>query len=165
MALQPFEIDVPAAILDDLHRRLTELRWPSDTTEAALSDSGSGPTGLSRYWLQALTTYWRDDFDWDAQQAALNRFPQVQVDLGGQLMHAVHVQVAGPNPLPLLLRHGWPSSFVEFTKVIARLTDLAAFGEDVQDAFTVVVPSLLATFSLLHCQPATAAASFRCTPI
>jgi pimeloyl-ACP methyl ester carboxylesterase len=142
MGVRRFEIDVAAPILDDLHRRLTELRWPTDATVDALSDVGSGPTGLSRDWLQALTTYWRSGFDWRAQQATLNSFTQVQVDLGDQIVHAVHVPGRGPHPLPLLLCHGWPSSFVEFTKVIPRLTDPAAFGEDPRDAFTVVVPSL-----------------------
>ena len=47
-----------------------------------------------------------------------------------------------PNPLPLLLMHGWPGSVFEFLELIPRLTDPARFGGDPADAFTVVAPSL-----------------------
>jgi pimeloyl-ACP methyl ester carboxylesterase len=48
----------------------------------------------------------------------------------------------GPNPIPLLLLHGWPGSVFEFLEIIPRLTDPARFGGDARDAFTVVAPSL-----------------------
>ena len=43
-------------------------------------------------------------------------------------------------PLPLLLIHGWPGSFVEFVDLIGPLTDPAAHGGDPADAFHVVHP-------------------------
>jgi microsomal epoxide hydrolase len=48
----------------------------------------------------------------------------------------------GPQPLPLLLSHGWPGSIVEFEALIPRLTDPGRFGGDPADAFTIVAPSL-----------------------
>ena len=47
-----------------------------------------------------------------------------------------------PDPLPLLLSHGWPGSVWEFNQLLPRLTDPARFGADPADAFTVVAPSL-----------------------
>jgi microsomal epoxide hydrolase len=44
--------------------------------------------------------------------------------------------------MPLLLTHGWPSSFADFRKIIPMLTDPASFGADPRDAFTVVAPSM-----------------------
>ena len=44
--------------------------------------------------------------------------------------------------MPLLLSHGWPSTFLEFSKIIPLLTDPASFGGKAEDAFEVIVPSL-----------------------
>jgi microsomal epoxide hydrolase len=141
MAVQRFTIDVPQAVLDDLADRLARLRWPDEAVLSALG-AEAGSLGLPAPWLRDLMRDWRDRFDWRAQERALNELPQVRVDLDGDLVHAVHVPGRGPDPVPLLLCHGWPSSFVEFTKVIPRLTDPASFGGSEADAFTVVAPSL-----------------------
>ena len=86
--------------------------------------------------------YWRDGFDWRAQEARLNSFPQYKVSLQGIDLHFMHVLGNGPDPHPLLLSHGWPGSVFEFLELIPRLTDPDRFGADPADAFTVVVPSL-----------------------
>jgi pimeloyl-ACP methyl ester carboxylesterase len=53
------------------------------------------------------------------------------------------VRAAGGRPaLPLILTHGWPSSFVEMLPLVPLLTDPARFGGDPADAFDVVIPSL-----------------------
>jgi pimeloyl-ACP methyl ester carboxylesterase len=81
-------------------------------------------------------------FDWRAQEAALNAFPQFKVALHGIDLHFLHVEGKGPAPFPLLLSHGWPGSVFEFLDILPRLTDPARFGGDPADAFTVVAPSL-----------------------
>ena len=86
--------------------------------------------------------YWRTGFDWRAQEARLNAFPQYKVPLHDIDLHYIHVPGQGPNPCPLLLMHGWPGSVFEFLDIIPRLTDPARFGGDPADAFTVVAPSL-----------------------
>jgi pimeloyl-ACP methyl ester carboxylesterase len=57
-------------------------------------------------------------------------------------LHVLHVPGAGPDPLPLLLVNGWPSSLVEYLGVLDRLADPARYGGDPADSFTVVVPAL-----------------------
>jgi len=57
-------------------------------------------------------------------------------------VHFIHQPGVGPDPLPLLLLHGWPGSFWEFHKLIPLLTDPARFGGEQVDAFTVIAPSL-----------------------
>ena len=44
--------------------------------------------------------------------------------------------------MPLVLTHGWPSTFFEFSKIVPLLTDPESHGGDPADAFDVVVPSL-----------------------
>src|SRR6266850_3928575 len=93
-------------------------------------------------YLQQLVGYWRTTFDWRAEEARLNAFPQYKVPLCGIDIHFLHVPGKGPAPCPLLLLHGWPGSVFEFLELIPRLTDPASLGGDPADAFTVVAPSL-----------------------
>ena len=136
MTPEPFRVSVPEAELDYLRRRLRDTRWPSRVEGAGWD------YGIDDEYLRSLVGYWLDEFDWRAQEAALNAWPQVRCTVDGHAVHAVHVPGRGPSPLPLVLSHGWPSSIVEWRDVIGPLTDPAAYGGDPADAFTVVAPSL-----------------------
>ena len=93
-------------------------------------------------YLRALVAYWRDSFDWSAQEALLNRFHHFRTEIDGTRVHLIHEKGRGPRPIPLLLTHGYPDSFFRFYKLIPLLSDPAAHGGDAEDAFDVVVPSL-----------------------
>lgn len=97
---------------------------------------------ILRLRLKELVTYWRETFDWRAQERRLNQFEQFQTNIDGVDVHFIHRRSKQPNALPLLITHGWPGSFVEFTKIIGPLTDPVAHGGRAQDAFDVVVPSI-----------------------
>lgn len=133
---QPFTLQIAAAEIADLRERLARTRLPDQTP------GESWAHGTDVAYLRELVDYWRESFDWRAQEARLNAFPQYQVSLAGIDVHFLHVPGRGPNPCPLLLSHGWPGSVFEFLDVIPRLTDPARFGADPADAFTVVAPSL-----------------------
>ena len=134
--MKPFRIEVPQATLDDLARRLAHTRWPD-----AVDDAG-WDYGTDLAYLRELTDHWQHRFDWRRQEDQLNGFPQFRTELDGLGIHFLHVEGRGANPLPLLLTHGWPSSFYEMHKVIGPLSDPAAHGGSPDDAFHVVVPSL-----------------------
>jgi pimeloyl-ACP methyl ester carboxylesterase len=136
MAIERFVIDVQQAVLEDLARRLDVTRWPDEIANAGW-DLGTDLT-----YMRALATYWRHGYDWRRQEAFLNQFPQYRLDLDGERLHFLHVRGKGPAPLPLVITHGWPGSFVEMVKVIPLLTDPEAHGAGKDDAFDVVVPSL-----------------------
>jgi len=133
---QPFTLSVPDTAIADLRVRLALTRFP-DQAPGEPWQFGTDVT-----WLRDLVRYWHDRFDWRAQEAALNAFPQFKVALAGIDLHYLHVPGVGPNPAPLLLLHGWPGSVFEFLDIIPRLTDPARFGGDAADAFTVIAPSL-----------------------
>lgn len=116
--------------------RLDAVRWPS-----AL-DAESWDDGASLAFLKRLIAYWRDRFDWRAQEARLNRLPQFLADIDSLSIHFIHQRGNGPSPIPLVLTHGWPGSFFEMEKIVPLLTDPASHGGDAMDAFHVVVPSL-----------------------
>ena len=135
-APEPFRVQVADAELVDLRRRLWDTRWPSRL-------EGVGwDYGVDDVYLRRLVGYWAEEFDWRAQEAALNAWPQMRCTVGGHAVHALHVPGRGPSPLPLILSHGWPSSVVEWRNVLGPLTDPAAYGGDPADSFTVVAPSL-----------------------
>jgi pimeloyl-ACP methyl ester carboxylesterase len=133
--ISPFTIDVPEAEVRDLQARLANTRWPSDV---ATDWSRGTPVSYAR----TLADRWANDFDWAAQQARLNAFPQFVATVDGQPIHFVHVRSGVADATPLLIAHGYPSSFVEFTRMIGPLVDPEAHGGRAEDAFHVVIPSL-----------------------
>jgi pimeloyl-ACP methyl ester carboxylesterase len=132
----PFRIDVPQADLDDLRERLARTRWPDELPGVGWS------RGVPLGYLQQLADYWRSGYDWRAQEARLNRFPQFTTTIDGTGVHFLHVRSPEPDALPLILTHGWPGSVVEFLDVIGPLADPRAHGGDPADAFHLVIPSI-----------------------
>src|SRR3954462_15399124 len=122
----PFRLNIRDAALEDLSERLARTRLPDEPPLQPWA------TGTSRAYMEGLLAYWRSGFDWRAQEERLNRFRQFTVPLGGIELHFIHEPGKGPNPIPLLLSHGWPGSIIEFYKLIPLLTE----------RFTVVAPSL-----------------------
>ncbi|WP_245721899.1 epoxide hydrolase family protein [Nocardia crassostreae] len=135
-AIRPFRIDIPQAELDDLNDRLTRARW------AAALPGEDWSQGVPVGYLRELTEYWRTEFDWRAQEAALNEFPQFITEIDGLDVHFLHVRSPEPDALPLILTHGWPNTFVEFSKSIPLLTNPRAHGLESAQAFHVVIPSV-----------------------
>ena len=134
--MTPFTLHVPDAEIAGLKQRLARTRFP---------DSAPGEPwayGTSVGYMRDLVAYWGERFDWRAEEAKLNAFPQFKIARDDVDLHYLHVPGKGPNPIPLLLMHGWPGSVFEFIDLIPRLTDPAAFGGDPADAFTVIAPSL-----------------------
>jgi pimeloyl-ACP methyl ester carboxylesterase len=134
--MEPFRVEVNSETLSDLRRRLIRTRWP-DQVDQARWDYG---TELS--YLKQLVEYWLHSFDWKKQEEILNGVPQFRATIDGLGIHFVHVRGTGPNSLPLIITHGWPSSFAEMYEIIGPLSDPARYGGDPQDSFDVIVPSL-----------------------
>jgi Epoxide hydrolase N terminus len=131
-----YHIDVSDGAIGDLRDRLARTRWPDQPDDAGWQ------WGTNLEYLKELAQYWRTHFDWRAQERLLNSLPNFRSSVAGIGLHFIHVRGTGPNPFPLLLTHGWPSTFYEFMKMIPFLADPEAHGADPVDAFDVVVPSL-----------------------
>ena len=135
MNVSSFAIRVPQDTLDDLRARLGRTRWAAEIEDG-------WTFGVNRDELRALVEYWGDGFDWRRQEDAINRFAHFFVEVNGVGLHFVHERGKGDDPLPIVLTHGYPDSFLRFAKIIPMLTDPQAHGGDSSDAFDVVVPSL-----------------------
>ncbi|HEY7552750.1 MAG TPA: epoxide hydrolase [Hyphomicrobiaceae bacterium] len=122
----PFTLHVPDSAIADLKERLARTRWPDEPPLEPWA------TGTSVAYIKDLAEYWRTSFGWGAWETKLNSFRQFTVPIGGIDLHFIHEPGRGPNPMPLLISHGWPGSVFEFHKLIPLLTE----------RFTVVAPSL-----------------------
>ena len=134
--VERFTIDVPAAVLRDLDERLARTRWPDQLP-------GTGwDYGADTAYLRELIAYWQNEYDWREQERALNRFEHYRAAIDGTRIHFVHAQSRDPDAIPVLLLHGWPSSFVQMLDLIPLLTDPAAHGLLNAPSFHVVAASL-----------------------
>ena len=136
MDVRPFTIAVEDSVLEDLQQRLADTRWPDEIPNTGW-DYGSNLA-----YLKELVEHWRTKFDWRAQEAKLNAFSHFKSEVDGLDIHFIHEKGKGPNPIPLVITHGWPSCFFEMTKIIPLLADPASHGGDAADSFDVVAPSL-----------------------
>ncbi len=135
--LEPFRIAIPDADLADLKARLAATRWPEQLPGTPWQ------RGVPVDYLRQLAGYWADGFDWRAQEAELNSYPQFRTEIDGQTVHFLHVRSPEPHARPLILLHGWPGSVVEFLDVIGPLSNPGAHGLDPAQAYHLVIPSLV----------------------
>ena len=118
MIVEPFTIEIPEWTLSDLRERILATRWPPPSPEPGWAQ------GTELEYLRDLLAYWADGFDWRVQERRLNEYPHFVADG----IHFVHVKRGGT---PLILTHGWPSTFVEHLQLVPYL-----------DGFDLVIPSL-----------------------
>ena len=135
MHIAPFTIRVPDEVLSDLRTRIRNTRWPDQAPGAAWAQ------GTDLEYLKRLLSYWANGFDWRAQERHLNTFKHFRAELGAIHVHFVHERAREGNGIPLILTHGWPSSFLELLPLVPLLTNPKANGIDAP-AFDLVIPSL-----------------------
>lgn len=128
--LQEFRINIPETDLDDLKYRLSRARFPDEKTP-------DWNRGVPTDYLQKVTRYWEKQFNWREQENRLNKFPQYRIDIEGQPIHFLHIRSSAPDAIPLLMLHGYPSSFTEFTAMVDLLT-----GASASVRFHLIIPSL-----------------------
>lgn len=129
-------IEFGADAIADLRDRLARTRWPGDF------GNDDWRYGANEAWMRETLDYWRDGFDFAALEAAVNRYEHYRVVLDDVPVHYLHVRGTGPDPMPLVLTHGWPWTFWDFQHVLDPLTDPGAHGGDPADAFDLIVPAL-----------------------
>jgi pimeloyl-ACP methyl ester carboxylesterase len=151
----PFKVDIPRSEVDRLKRKLQDTRLPPKKivpeagnkygriavqihihrTNHLLTFNLTGPT---YEWVRDLYTAWLD-YDWYSVQDQINEFPHYTTRIEDVKLHFVHARSDRKDAIPLIMCHGWPGSFWEFSSVWGPLSH----PSDPKDpAFHVVVPSL-----------------------
>jgi pimeloyl-ACP methyl ester carboxylesterase len=134
-SIEPFTIEVTDEVLADLRARILATRWPDPSPAAPWRQ------GTDRGYLEELLAHWAGGFDWRARERELNRFAHFRAELDGVRIHFVHERAKNGPGVPLVLTHGWPSTFMEMLPLVPLLTDPGSHGID-GPAFDVVIPSL-----------------------
>lgn len=136
-AIQPFSVSISDLQLNDLKQRLSLTRFPE---QEAVDDWSQG---MPLAYTKELVDYWQNDYDMKRLETRLNSLPQFTASIDGHDIHFIHVKSSHADAKPLILTHGWPGSVVEFLKVISPLTEPTQHGGSAEDAFHVVIPSLI----------------------
>lgn len=97
--------------------------------------------------MTAVSKYWAKNYSWADVQSGINeKYSQytTTVQSGPNFtypvpLHFVHHRSSRSDAIPLLMLHGWPSSFLEWDKVIGPLTSPPSSS---LPAFDVVAPDL-----------------------
>ena len=131
-APERFVANIAPEGVEEMRRRIAGTSWPGDF------GNDDWRYGVNQDWLADLASYWARDYDWEAQQAAMNRLPQFRVEIDGIPIHFVHLKSGRPGAVPLILTHGWPWTFWDWHRLIEPLAN----GDGDGPCFDVVVPSL-----------------------
>jgi pimeloyl-ACP methyl ester carboxylesterase len=145
LSLKRMTIQIPESEVAYLRLRLEQTRWPTPV------ESSGWDAGTDADYLRDLADYWATQYNWREREAKLNRFNHFTAEVDGTNIHFIHAASQGPNPVPLLLMQGWPSSFVQMLGIIPLLTEAR---DDETPCFDVVAASLPGyPFSDLPVQP------------
>ena len=134
--MEPFKINVEESVLIDLKQRLANTRWPGEITDS------SWQYGTNLAYVKELCDYWLNEFDWRAQEQRINSFSNFVASVSGLNVHFIYEKGKGPNSIPLIITHGWPSTYPEIVDINPMLTDPASHGGNESDSFDVIVPSM-----------------------
>lgn len=131
LKVTPFKASIPDSALEDLRIRLSRTRWPDEI-------SGSGwEMGANSAYVKELCAYWANGYSWRKTESLINSYPNYTAQIDGYQVHFIHVKGKGKNPVPMIMTHGWPGSFLEMMPVIPLLT------QDSEISFDLVIPSII----------------------
>ncbi|KAJ7020006.1 Alpha/Beta hydrolase protein [Mycena alexandri] len=132
-SVKPFKINLSAEV-----PRLNSLVNNSRLPAGALYPGVGQEKGIELDYLHKLKAEWLTTFEWETQQAELQQFTAT---IEGLTVHFAHEKSKNPDAIPLILLHGWPGSFDEFSPIIKPLTQASSVNGTAV-SYNVVVPSL-----------------------
>ena len=134
--IKEFQINVSDEQISNIFSKINDYPW------SLVEDLDEWEHGANKKYLKELCQYWTSSFNWKKHENLINSFSNFKTNVDGNDIHFIEEKGSGKNPKPLLLMHGWPGSIVEFLEIIKPLAHPEEFGGNVEDAFTVVAPSL-----------------------
>jgi microsomal epoxide hydrolase len=134
--MEPFNIKIPDETIDFIRKRVADYPWHE------MPDDGGWEYGTNLDYMKELCAYWVDEYDWRKHEKKINQLSHYKASADGIELHFIIEKGSGTKPMPLLISHGWPGSFVESLDIIDCLAHPERFGGKVEDAFDVIVPSL-----------------------
>ncbi|WP_106766525.1 epoxide hydrolase family protein [Paenibacillus faecalis] len=136
MNLKPFTVHIEDKEIEDLYKRLELTRWPDEIRDSKWE------YGIPLDFVKEMVSYWRDDFNWRKVENRINSYSNYMTNIDGHDIHFIYERENGRNAQPILIPHGWPSTFYEMLDLIPYLTHPEQFGGDPEDSFDVIIPSI-----------------------
>lgn len=138
--ITPFKVSISDEKINRLQQKLALADLPSEATD--LKNPYSRGIPLSE--IKRLAFHWQHNFNWRAIEAKINEIPQYTANIvveGFETydVHFIHQRSEVSNAIPLLVLHGWPSSFLAAKPMLPLLVD----GGINEPSFHVVAPSLI----------------------
>ncbi|KAI8946654.1 alpha/beta-hydrolase [Xylaria longipes] len=141
--VKPFEINLSERVPHMLDLIQNTQLPSSEFVAARESTNGTLSTGISLQTLKELQSEWITGFNWDKEQASMNKLHHFTVNIEGIDVHFVHEVSGSPDAIPIILLHGWPGTFLEMAPLIDLLAPKSqAAGKTANTTFDVVIPSL-----------------------
>ncbi|HET8735162.1 MAG TPA: epoxide hydrolase [Pricia sp.] len=129
--IHPFTVHIEQEKLDDLKSRLERTRWPDE-----IPNSGWN-YGANLDFMKDLHYYWLTQYNWRQTEKEINLYNNYIAEIDGNKIHFIHQKGKGKNPIPIIITHGWPGSFLEMMKILPLLT------QDSEITFDVIIPSMI----------------------
>ena len=109
----------------------TDLRQRVNNSRLHQSSITNWLFGTPANTLHDVLKYWVNDYCWAKKEEELNHYPQYLCDINGVKIHFFHLTSEKKDAPTVLMCHGWPDSFLRYTKTFSLLKD-----------YNLVVPSM-----------------------
>jgi len=144
-SIRPFKINISDAELDDFwaHLKSDVSRMKSAPVNPLIDNFDYGMN--SKFLMETVVPYWMNEYSWRESEKKMNNMgDHFLTNIEGMDVHFVRVK---PDPVqsktkkvvPILMAHGWPGTFMEFSKVAPLLTKTP---DDLDFVFEVIAPGI-----------------------
>lgn len=81
--------------------------------------------GPSLEWTNKLKNFWQDKYSWPEAQKKISEWHHFTTEIENLKVHFIHekARTRQKEAIPLLLVHGWPGTFYEYTIPPCRVTE------------------------------------------
>ena len=134
--VKPFKVNISDKMIEDIYNKVKKYPWHLMTNETGWK------YGTNLNYMKEISNYWVKDFNWRTHEAEINKFSNFTTKVDDIDIHFIQEKASGSNSMPLLVMHGWPGSIFEFLHIIEKLAHPERFGEEKENSFDVIVPSL-----------------------
>ena len=134
--VKPFKVNISDKMIEDIYNKVKKYPWHLMTNETGWK------YGTNLNYMKEISNYWVKDFSWRTHEAEINKFSNFTTKVDDIDIHFIQEKASGSNSMPLLVMHGWPGSIFEFLHIIEKLAHPERFGEEKENSFDVIVPSL-----------------------
>ncbi|KAI7906869.1 Alpha/Beta hydrolase protein [Cokeromyces recurvatus] len=130
------KFDIPKLDKVELLDKLSNIRLPNEFKD---NSSIGWKCGTPSWAVQEMVRAWKEGFNWEEKRKEMSQWHHYKTTINELNIHFIHeVSSKTTDAIPIILLHGWPSSFYEFHKIIEPLRD----GINSTQSFHVVIPSL-----------------------